>query len=76
MSKAKALLPLVGVAILLAIWTIVTWLKLVDPVLLPSPWATFRTLWQGMADGKLGVAELFPEVDPVCDALVPIDVNA
>jgi ABC-type nitrate/sulfonate/bicarbonate transport system permease component len=55
MSKAKALLPLVGVAILLAVWTIVTWLKLVDPVLLPSPLATFRTLWQGMVDGKLGV---------------------
>ncbi len=55
MSKAKALLPLVGVAILLAVWTLVTWLKLVDPVLLPSPLATFRTLWQGMVDGKLGV---------------------
>jgi ABC-type nitrate/sulfonate/bicarbonate transport system permease component len=37
------------------IWSLVTWLKLVDPVLLPSPLATFRTLWQGMVDGKLGV---------------------
>ena len=55
MSKAKALLPLVGVAILLAIWSFVTWLKLVDPVLLPSPLSTFRTLWLGMVDGKLGV---------------------
>jgi ABC-type nitrate/sulfonate/bicarbonate transport system permease component len=55
MSKAKALLPLVGVAILLAVWTLVTSLKLVDPVLLPSPLATFRTLWVGMVDGKLGV---------------------
>ena len=51
----KALLPLVGVAILLAVWSLVTWLRLVDPVLLPSPLATFRTLWLGMVDGKLGV---------------------
>ena len=32
-----------------------TALKLVDPVLLPSPFATFRTLWEGMVSGKLGV---------------------
>ena len=55
MKKADAMLPLVGVAILLAIWSFVTWLKLVDPVLLPSPLSTFRTLWLGMVDGKLGV---------------------
>ena len=42
---SNALLPLVGVAILLAVWALVNGLKLVDPVLLPSPAATFRTLW-------------------------------
>lgn len=55
MRRAQALLPLVGIAILLTIWSLVTFLKLVDPVLLPSPFATFRTLWEGMQSGKLGV---------------------
>ena len=55
MKKPNALLPLVGVAMLLAIWGLTTALKLVDPVLLPSPLATFRTLWEGMLSGKLGV---------------------
>jgi ABC-type nitrate/sulfonate/bicarbonate transport system permease component len=54
MNRSKALLPLIGVVILLVIWTLVTALRLVDPVLLPSPWSTFRTLWVGMAGGKLG----------------------
>jgi ABC-type nitrate/sulfonate/bicarbonate transport system permease component len=53
MKRSKALLPLVGVALLLAVWTLVTALRLVDPVLLPSPLSTFRTLWAGMAGGKL-----------------------
>jgi NitT/TauT family transport system permease protein len=55
MKKSGTLLPFVGVAILLAIWTLATSLKLVDPVLLPSPYATFKTLWEGMVSGKLGV---------------------
>ena len=37
MKKSRALLPLVGVVILLVVWALVTALKLVDPVLLPSP---------------------------------------
>ncbi|WP_407180270.1 ABC transporter permease [Bradyrhizobium sp. STM 3562] len=52
--KAKAWLPLIGVAILLTVWELASALKLVDPVLLPSPYATFRTLWEGMMAGKLG----------------------
>ena len=39
MKKSNALLPLVGVAILLAVWSLTTALRLVDPVLLPSPYA-------------------------------------
>jgi ABC-type nitrate/sulfonate/bicarbonate transport system permease component len=54
MKRSKALLPLVGVVILLAVWESVTLFRLVDPVLLPSPLATLRTLWAGMAGGKLG----------------------
>jgi len=54
MTRSNAFLPLVGVAILLAVWSLVSWLSLIDPVLLPSPEATFRTLWYGMIGGKLG----------------------
>jgi ABC-type nitrate/sulfonate/bicarbonate transport system permease component len=47
-------LPLVGVAGLLAVWSLVTWRQWVDPVLLPSPLSTFRALWTGLWGGALG----------------------
>jgi sulfonate transport system permease protein len=50
----KPFLPAVGVAGLVAIWSLATWLQWVDPVLLPSPIATFKALWQGMNGGALG----------------------
>jgi sulfonate transport system permease protein len=50
----KPLLPVVGVAGLVAIWSLATWQQWVDPVLLPSPIATFKALWQGMDGGALG----------------------
>jgi sulfonate transport system permease protein len=50
----KPFLPVVGVAGLLAIWSLTTWREWVDPVLLPSPIATFKALWQGMNGGALG----------------------
>jgi NitT/TauT family transport system permease protein len=52
--QADAFLPVVGVIGLVAIWSLVTWREWVDPVLLPSPVATFDSLWTGM-DGALGV---------------------
>jgi NitT/TauT family transport system permease protein len=55
--KAKTfepLLPIVGVAGLLLIWSVTTWNVWVDPVLLPSPKSTFAALWQGMDGGDLG----------------------
>ena len=51
--KADAFLPVVGVVGLVAIWSLVTWRQWVDPVLLPSPIATFDLLWRGM-EGTLG----------------------
>ena len=47
-------LPLAGIAGLVAIWTLATAAKWVDPVLLPSPAATFNALWKGMDGGALG----------------------
>jgi sulfonate transport system permease protein len=50
----RPFLPVVGVAGLVAIWSMATWQQWVDPVLLPSPIATFKALWQGMNGGALG----------------------
>jgi sulfonate transport system permease protein len=53
-ERAAAFLPIVGVAGLLALWSIASYWQWVDPVLLPSPLSTFRSLWQGMDGGPLG----------------------
>ena len=52
-NTTDAFLPVVGVVGLVAIWSLVTWRQWVDPVLLPSPIATFDSLWRGM-EGTLG----------------------
>jgi sulfonate transport system permease protein len=53
-EKAAAFLPVLGVAGLIAIWSLVSWQQWVDPVLLPSPASTFNSLWSGMDGGSLG----------------------
>jgi sulfonate transport system permease protein len=53
-QKAEAFLPIVGVVGLLAIWSLAAWREWVDPVLLPSPAATFSSLLRGMDGGALG----------------------
>jgi sulfonate transport system permease protein len=53
-ERATAFLPIVGVAGLLALWSIASYWQWVDPVLLPSPFSTFGSLWQGMDGGPLG----------------------
>jgi sulfonate transport system permease protein len=53
-NRNETLLPVVGVAGLLAVWSLVGWREWVDPVLLPSPLATFDSLWHGMKGGPLG----------------------
>jgi NitT/TauT family transport system permease protein len=53
MKRLEALLPIVGVAGLLVIWSLATWRQWVDPVLLPSPILTFKAMWAGM-HGSLG----------------------
>jgi NitT/TauT family transport system permease protein len=55
MKRLQVLLPFVGVAVLLAVWSLTVWARVVDPVLLPSPISTFRAMWIGMTSGKLGV---------------------
>jgi NitT/TauT family transport system permease protein len=55
MKRLEPLLPFVGVAVLLLVWSLTVWARVVDPVLLPSPVATFRAMWAGMTSGKLGL---------------------
>ena len=55
MKRLAPYLPVVGVVGLLLIWALTVWTRLVDPVLLPSPAATFRAIWTGMTSGKLGL---------------------
>jgi ABC-type nitrate/sulfonate/bicarbonate transport system permease component len=55
MKRLQILLPFVGVALLLAVWSLAVWARVVDPVLLPSPATTFRAMWTGMTGGKLGL---------------------
>jgi NitT/TauT family transport system permease protein len=53
-GKFDALLPIVGVAGLVAIWWIAAWQRWVDPVLLPPPSSAFEAFWTGMDGGRLG----------------------
>lgn len=54
-AKYDPYLPLIGVIGLVAVWYVAVWNKVIDPVLLPSPVATFKAMWTGMAGGELGV---------------------
>jgi len=53
-TALQPFLPVIGVVGLLAIWVAATSAHWVDPVLLPSPAATFKSLWTGMEKGPLG----------------------
>ena len=47
-------LPTLGVLALVIVWYLAVWMRVVDPVLLPSPIDTFGAMWTGMKGGKLG----------------------
>lgn len=49
----RKLTPLWGALAFLGIWWLATSLKVIDPVLLPSPAASFKALWKGMLGGSL-----------------------
>lgn len=52
--RRETFLPLVGVVALILVWYVAVWVRLVDPVLLPTPEATLAALMKGMVGGKLG----------------------
>jgi NitT/TauT family transport system permease protein len=59
MTRLDTYLPIVGVVGLIVLWYVAVWTRLVDPVLLPDPAATFEAMWNGMVGGKLGADFLF-----------------
>ena len=50
---ARALTPAIGALAFVILWWGVTWLKLVDPILLPSPQASAKAIWDGFVGGNL-----------------------
>lgn len=53
-ERLEPLLPALGVIALMIFWYFAVWMRVVDPVLLPSPIDTFHATWTGMRGGKLG----------------------
>jgi NitT/TauT family transport system permease protein len=53
-ERLEPLLPALGVIALVIFWYFAVWMRVVDPVLLPSPIDTFYAMWTGMKGGKLG----------------------
>ena len=51
--RAEPLIPLIGVAALLALWYLAVKTRVIDPVLLPLPTDTAQAAWKGFG-GKLG----------------------
>jgi ABC-type nitrate/sulfonate/bicarbonate transport system permease component len=49
----KRVLPLIGPVLLFVLWDLIVRLKVVSPVLLPTPWAAIAALVQGLAGGPL-----------------------
>lgn len=50
---ARALTPTAGAVAFIALWWLVSWLKLIDPVLLPSPQASAGAIWDGFVGGAM-----------------------
>jgi NitT/TauT family transport system permease protein len=53
-ERLEPWLPTLGVVALVIVWYLAVWMRVVDPVLLPSPIDTFGAMWTGMKGGKLG----------------------
>jgi ABC-type nitrate/sulfonate/bicarbonate transport system permease component len=53
-ERLEPWLPALGVVALVIVWYFAVWMRVVDPVLLPSPVDTFGAMWTGMKGGKLG----------------------
>ena len=48
---ANALTPAVGALAFIFLWWFIVWLKVIDPILLPSPQASAKAIWDGFVGG-------------------------
>ena len=62
MKRFEMFLPFVGAAVLLAVWSLTVWARVVDPVLLPSPVATFRAATDTPESGTPAVSVTRPRI--------------
>jgi len=53
MNWTARLQPLFGALLLVGLWAALYAARVVDPVLLPSPWESFAAFWQGLTQGTL-----------------------
>lgn len=53
MEVLRRLHPFIGAIILLILWWLIAWLRVVDPVLLPSPDQAFVSFYRGLVNGSL-----------------------
>ena len=53
-SRVAPLAPLIGVAVFLLIWYVAVATRFIDPVLLPTPGVVAKSIWNGVATGKIG----------------------
>ena len=52
-SKFETLTPAIGAIGFILLWWLIYQLKLIDPVLLPSPGDSFKAIWDGFVSGSL-----------------------
>ena len=50
---ASTLTPAIGAVAFIVLWWFITWIELVDPVLLPTPQASAKAIWDGVVGGNL-----------------------
>ena len=55
---ASTLTPAIGAVAFIVLWWFITWIELVDPVLLPTPQASAKAIWDGVVGGNLIVDSL------------------
>jgi NitT/TauT family transport system permease protein len=53
-SRVAPMAPLIGVVVLLLVWYLAVATRFIDPVLLPTPVVVAKSIWNGVANGKIG----------------------
>jgi NitT/TauT family transport system permease protein len=68
LSRFNFMVPLLGVALFLAIWYLAVSTHVIDPVLLPTPQVVGKAIWNGLFNGRIG-ADLWKTIQRVVIAV-------